>query len=98
MNFEKFTQSDDSLILVNIVEELVRAKVDSAIKTIDMCGCDRCRLNACAIALNSLPARYVTTTKGTLLALLAANNLEYQTAVQVEVIKALNVVKECPMH
>ena len=98
MSCEKITQTDESLILVNIVEELVRDKVDSAIKALNMCGCERCRLNAYAIALNALPARYVTTTKGALLALLAANNLEYQTTVQVEVIKALNVVKEYPMH
>jgi len=98
MNSEKITRSDDSMILVNILEELVRSKVDSSIKAIDMCRCDKCRLNACAIALNALPARYVTTTKGALLALLATSNLEYQAQVQVQVIKALNVVKECPMH
>lgn len=98
MNSEKITQTDDSMILVNIVEELVKSKVDSAVKALDMCSCERSRLNACAIALNNLPAKYVTTTKGTLLALLAASNLEYQTSVQVQVIKALNVVKECPMH
>lgn len=98
MSCEKITQTDESLILVNIVEELVKNKVDSAIKSLNMCSCKKCRLNACAIALNALPARYVTTTKGTLLALLATNSLEYQTSVQVEVIKALNVVKEYPMH
>jgi len=98
MNFEKFTKDEDSLILVNVLEELVREKVDSSIKSLDMCQCEKCRLNACAIALNALPAKYVTTTKGALMALLAASNLEYQTSVQVEVIKALNVVKENPMH
>jgi len=98
MNFEKFTKDEDSLILVNVLEELVREKVDSSVKSLDMCQCEKCRLNACAIALNALPAKYVTTTKGALMALLAASNLEYQTSVQVEVIKALNVVKENPMH
>lgn len=98
MNIEKITRDDESMVLVNVLEELVREKVDSAIKSLDMCSCEKCRLNACVIALNALPAKYVTTTKGALMALLAASNLEYQTSVQVEVIKALNVVKENPMH
>ena len=98
MNVDRFTQDDESLILVNVLEELVRDRVDSYIKAMDMCKCEKCRLNACAIALNSLPAKYVTTTRGALMAQLAATNLEYQTSVQVQVLKALNVVKENPIH
>lgn len=98
MNFEKLTQSEDDLLLVNIFEELVRAKVKDTIHKIDMCHCTKCQLNACAIALNTLPSKYVTTTKGALLAQLDVSGLEERTAVEVEVLKALKTVKECPMH
>ena len=98
MNPERLTQSEDKLILVNIVEELVRAKVSSTIQFIDMCRCEKCQLNACAIALNELPPKYVTTTKGALFAQLGVSGFEDQTAIEVEVMKALKIVKECPMH
>jgi len=98
MNVEKLTQSDDSLILVNIYEELVKDKVSSTINTIDMCRCKKCQLNACAIALNALPPKYVTTTRGALLAQLAVSSLECQTSVEVAVLRALKMVKEYPLH
>ncbi len=99
MNTEKLTQSDkDEFILVNIVEDLVRTTVLHAMKEIDMCTCKKCQLNACAIALNSLPSKYVTTTKGTLLAEIGFMNSTFQFEVVVQVAKALKIVKECPLH
>lgn len=98
MNLEKLTQDEDDLILVNIFEELVKEKVKDTIQSIEMCQCKKCRMNACAIALNSLPAKYVTTTKGALLSLLAISNLSNQTTIEVEVIKALKIVRSCPLH
>jgi competence protein ComFB len=99
VNTEKYTKSDEGdFILINITEELVKAKVSEIIQGIDMCHCKKCQLNACAIALNALPPQYVTTTKGALLAALNNANINYQTGVVVEVTKALLTVKECPLH
>jgi competence protein ComFB len=86
------------LILENTVEKLVIQKVDDMIKDIDMCRCEKCRLNACAIALNALPPHYVTTTKGALLIGIQASDYGYQANVTVEVMKALMVVKDRPHH
>lgn len=98
MNIEKLNQSENDLILVNIIEEMVRDKVRHTINKIDMCKCKICQLNACAIALNALPAKYVTATKGALLAQLAVSNLDSQIDIEVEVVKALKTVKENPLH
>ncbi len=96
---EKLTKNDDGeLMLVNIVEGMVRQKVDELIETLDMCDCKRCRLNACAIALNSMPSHYVTTEKGALLGELEDVEINYQTNITVEVTKALLLVKEQPLH
>lgn len=96
---EKLTRDDQGdLLLVNIVEDMVRRKVDEMVRDMDMCGCERCRLNACAIALNHLPAHYVTTEKGALLGELEDVGISYQTNVTVEVTKALLVVREHPLH
>jgi Late competence development protein ComFB. len=63
-----------------------------------MCACEICKLNACAIALNNLTPRYVTTTKGKLMAKMPAEIMTYQTQILVEVTKALMTVKAHPLH
>lgn len=96
---DKLTKNDNGeMVLVNIVEEMVKQKVDEMIKSLDMCGCEKCRLNACAIALNNLPSHYVTTEKGALLGQLEDVEFNYQTNLTVEVMKALMTVKEHPFH
>lgn len=96
---EKLTKNDaGKLALVNIVEDMVRQKVSELIGDLDMCHCERCRLNACAIALNNLPSHYVTTQVGALLGELDDVGINYQTNITVEVTKALLVVKEHPLH
>ncbi|MPM00568.1 hypothetical protein SDC9_46795 [bioreactor metagenome] len=86
------------LILINIVEEMVKQKVDEMIKDLDMCDCNKCRLNTCAIALNNLPPHYVTTEKGALLGKLEDVEINYQTNLTVEITKALMIVMEHPLH
>lgn len=96
---EKLTQNaQDEFILANIVEKMTRRKVDELISGIDMCSCEKCRLNACAIALNSLPPHYVTTTKGALLAEIDSLEAGYRTNITIEVTKALMIVSRQPLH
>ena len=79
MLVERLTKDAQSqFVLVNIVEELVREKVDELIKDLDMCQCENCKLNTCAIALNNLPPHYVTTERGALLAELNTTKIDYQ--------------------
>lgn len=99
MNSERLTQSDhEAFVLVNIIEEVVRAKVREAIKETDICKCVKCELNVCAIALNALPPKYVTTKKGHLLARIGLMNTEFQMDITIQVSKALKIVKERPLH
>lgn len=86
------------VMLVNIFEEIVKEKVLELMDSFDMCKCETCILNACAIALNELKPKYVTTTKGALIAKFSVIKSEYQTAVDIEVIKALKKVKDSPLH
>jgi len=44
----------------NITEIIVNQELDSVIREEGACGCDECRANTLAIALNTLPPRYVT--------------------------------------
>lgn len=92
------TKKDDQIILVNIVEAIVRDKASKLIKTIDMCQCETCYLNACAIVLNAMDPLYVTTKKGALLSRINTAHYTYQTDLTVEIVKALMLVKEKPRH
>ena len=92
------TGDSNEYVLVNIVEAIVRDKTRELIETMDMCCCDICYLNACAIALNSLKQLYVTTYKGALLSKISTVSVGYQAVLICEVLKALKIVKESPRH
>ncbi|NCB50424.1 MAG: competence protein ComFB [Clostridia bacterium] len=95
----KLTENDSGeVILVNVMEEIVRQRVNELIKDFDMCDCQKCRLNVCAIALNHLPTHYVTTEKGALFSKLEEVGITCQTNITVEITKALMTVKKHPFH
>ncbi len=99
MLVDELTKGDqDERVLFNVMEEMVRRSVDETIGTLDMCDCEICRLNACAIALNTLPPHYVTSKRGNLLAQVSGEMLNYKTQVLVETTRALLNVKEHPLH
>jgi competence protein ComFB len=99
MKTDELSQTNDSeLYFSNILEEVVKARTVKLIEGIDMCRCERCRFDACAIALNALAPKYVTTNKGALLSQAGYINLEHRTEIDVQVIKALMLVKENPRH
>jgi competence protein ComFB len=99
MNLERLTMSDgDDVELININEELIKAHVKEAMSGIDMCKCKLCQLNACAIALNAIKPKYVTSKKGEMLAKIGLMKMEVQTEITIKVSKAIKIVKECPLH
>ncbi len=85
-------------ILHNLMEDSVQQVVADLITKADICTCEQCRMDVAAIALNSLPPRYVVTNKGASYA--RADLLEMQKYVDVvgAVTKAINLVREHPRH
>lgn len=98
MEEKKSAVKKDQLILANIIEEFVRMQVKQTQKELGACTCDTCYFNACALALNALAPKYVTTTRGALLSEITAMQLNNQTNILVEVTKAVMQVIECPHH
>lgn len=88
----------DQPILVNVIEEFVRQKAKETIRELGACDCETCYQNACAIALNNLPPKYVTTTRGALLSEITATEIGNSSAILVEVTKAVMKVMENPHH
>lgn len=85
-------------VLVNIAEELVKNKVRELMADTDMCQCDKCFLDVCAIVLNKTDARYYTTEKGKLLKLLDSTDYQFKTDLFVMVLQAIQFVKDHPKH
>jgi competence protein ComFB len=88
-----------SMELRNLMEDIVWQRLDEVLaeqKTI--CGCDQCRMDMVALALNSLPPSYVVTQRGEIYS--KADILENQCYVDVvsAITKAVCVVKNKPRH
>ncbi len=91
-------KKDSDFILVNVAEEAVRRKTAELMKTMDICQCQKCFLNTCAIVLNSVKPKYVTTIKGALFSEIETTILQYQVDLTFDIIKALEIVKKSPRH
>ena len=90
--------SDEQIVLVNVMEELVKQQVKESVKELGACECETCYLNACAVALNCLMPKYVTTKKGALLSKVTEMELENKTIILVAVTKAVMQVMKYPYH
>lgn len=87
------------LRLVNVMEILVSETIDEILSANNkVCGCQRCRFDLAAIALNKLPASYVVTEVGEVI--IRTNSLRQQCKVDIirAVTEAINIVSKYPHH
>ena len=54
------------LEIKNYMEEVVFNHMDKVLNNMEICKCEKCRMDIAAIALNNLPTKYVVTQKGEL--------------------------------
>ena len=85
-------------LMKNYMEEIVISSMDEILKDINMCQCDRCKLDIAAKALNDLPPQYIVTQRGEIYSKI--NNLKTQFEVDVisAITKAAIIVKRNPSH
>lgn len=90
--------SMNEMILKNYMEEIVFSLIDDVLKDIDVCKCEKCKMDIIAIALNNLPTKYVVTERGELYS--KVNILKLQVGVDVitAITRAAMMVKERPHH
>ncbi|MBP1579168.1 MAG: late competence development ComFB family protein [Oscillospiraceae bacterium] len=86
------------MALINVMENIVKDKLDEMLRTENCCKCDRCIEDMTALALNKLPARYVSTHNGELFSKL--NSLVRQNSVDlnIAVAEAIACVSKKPSH
>jgi competence protein ComFB len=95
---EKNTPGNAELEPININEEFVKQTVRKTMKDLGGCQCDTCFANACAIALNELHPKYVTSKRGQLLTEIDKTKVTNQADITVEVTKAVMKVMKNPHH
>ena len=84
----------------NIIEEIVVEETAAILKKMtNMCKCEKCFNDICAIVLNSISSQYVTTHEGELFQKAAIIlNAESATKISIEIFKAIDIVKHNPNH
>ena len=90
--------NDSAFTLVNINEELVKREAKSIMQTVDMCRCDKCYFDVCALVLNQMPPQYTTTQKGALLASIQHIKRPQEIDLMLLIAMACKMVKESPRH
>lgn len=84
--------------LRNYMEENVERYVDGIMEELDMCTCQKCRMDVMAIALNNLPPRYTVTRNGALFNKLRAFESQSEAKIISEITKAAKIVMKDPNH
>ena len=84
--------------LSNYMEDIVIKMEDDILKDINVCMCDKCKLDIAAIALNDLPPKYTVTEKGVLYSKINALRQQFEVDIIAAITKAAVIVKRNPRH
>ncbi|MGE5629859.1 MAG: late competence development ComFB family protein [Caulobacteraceae bacterium] len=84
--------------LKNYMEELVAYKTDDVLKLMNICKCEKCRLDIMALALNEMPSKYVVTDKGELYSKVRELEQQFEVDVETAIAKAAVFVGKNPKH
>lgn len=84
--------------LVNAFDEIVKINVRDVQAMTDMCQCEKCFLDICAIVFNNRFSKFVTTRQGELLAKIPDMNQGKHTELIVAIAIAVEIVRKEPQH
>lgn len=85
-------------MVYNVNEQVVKERLDKLLDEFDCCKCEKCIGDMMAIALNHMKPAYVNSVSGGLFTRVDASRLQNMTLIDVEVIKAINMVGNNPKH
>jgi competence protein ComFB len=88
----------EEVILVNKMESVVKQMAEKMLFESGMCSCQRCLLDVLALALNSLPPKYVVTNIGNAVTNVDLDSSQWKANVTMAICNAINVVKSRPRH
>lgn len=86
------------MALINMMEKFVEEKLQEMLAKEDCCKCERCVEDMKAIALNKLPAKYVSTHNGQLFSKLDSTIRQNHADITIAVSAAVACVSQKPSH
>lgn len=90
---------EERLFLRNYMEDFVWNFLDEVLaKYPEACSCPTCRHDTAAIALNSLPPRYVVRERGEVFSKITTLEAQYRADVYGALTKAIMTVMATPRH
>lgn len=85
--------------LKNYMEDAVKEKLEAILpEQKEVCSCPRCKVDITAIALNSLPPRYVVQDIGYVYAKVSELTVQFSVDLTVAVMKGIETVSKHPRH
>lgn len=86
-------------VLINKMEAVVQLYVDELVSVGTLvCPCSRCRKDVIALALNSLPPKYVVTDLGEVFTNISLDSSQWRADIMIAVHNALAIVGKTPRH
>lgn len=87
------------MAFLNMMEKVVEIRMEEHMKRSNCCTCEMCREDIKCIALNNLPPKYVSTSKGELFSRIDQQmNRQSIMDIDIAVINAVEFVKKKPRH
>ncbi|MBQ8170786.1 MAG: late competence development ComFB family protein [Oscillospiraceae bacterium] len=86
------------MAIINVMEKFINERLDDMLSSEDCCKCERCVDDMKAIALNKLPAKYVSTHNGELFSKLEASIRQNAVDINIAVAAAIDAVSKRPSH
>ncbi|MBU1108060.1 MAG: late competence development ComFB family protein [Candidatus Riflebacteria bacterium] len=88
----------EEVILVNKMENAVKQMAEQMMLDSNVCKCSRCLLDVLAMALNTLPPKYVVTNIGNAVTSVDLDSSQWKANVTMAICNAINIVKGRPRH
>lgn len=85
-----------AMAVVNVMESVVRTRLEFLLQDTDCCKCDKCIDDMMALALNALKPKYVNSHKGELFSRLDTTKYQNTIDIDVAITKAINTVSSRP--
>lgn len=92
------SRMEPDIYCFNITQALVEAKVDKYMKLFGLCACPRCRIDVVALALSSLPPKYVVAHHHEIVPMLSMYESKNNAAIVSAVMNACKIVMQHPRH
>ena len=90
---------DGEYRFINVMELLLlRQDVHKLMEEHNVCCCERCMADVCALTLTGLPSKYVVTSKDSISPILSYYENRYKIPMLTEFMKACSKVRERPRH